>query len=90
MTAKYALYDEVDDRDQLTGKVQVVEEEDDIVFDTYETEEEARKEMVRLQAESDRDDKIGAEYLEWEKACMERHSISEDELRTYLCNVIIV
>ena len=87
--AKYAIYYEQDDAGKDTGRVQVVEETDDLVFATFDTEEEAEIEMAKLQAESDRKDKIMAEYLEWEEKCLTRHSISQEELRIFLVNVVI-
>lgn len=90
MPAKYALYDELDEDDKETGRIQVAEETDDLVLGTYDTEEEARREMERMQAESDRNDQIEKEYLEWEKQCLSRHKITKDELRVFLVNCVTI
>lgn len=84
--AKLGLFLEEDEKGNLTGKWQVGDEDDDFVYDTYDTEEEAQAAMDKLQATMDRNDKIKAEYLEWEKECMARHNISQEELRVYLAN----
>lgn len=88
--AKLAIYYELDDAGKDTGRVQVVDEDEDIVYDTFDTEEEAKAAMAKMQAEFDRDEKIKAEYLEWEKACLARHKITEEELREYLVNFVCV
>ena len=46
--------------------------------------------QAKMQAEFDRNDKIKAEYLEWEKDCLNRHKLTEEELRVYLVNAVIV
>lgn len=46
--------------------------------------------MVKMLEEDIRCEKIKAEYLEWEKACLERHKITEEELREYLVNCVCV
>lgn len=87
---KLGLFMEEDEKGELTGRWQVADEgEDSIVYDTFDTEEAAEKARVRLQAEFDRNDKIEAEYLKWEKECLARHEISETELREYLVNVVL-
>lgn len=86
---KLAIYYEQDDAGKDTGRVQVVDEDDDLVLDTFDTEKEAEEAMAKFQAESIRDNKIEAEYLEWEEACMARHEISKEELRSFLVNVVI-
>jgi len=88
--AKLAIYYEQDDAGKDTGKVQVVDEDEDLVLGTFGTEKEAETEMARMQTELDRNDKIEAEYLEWEKACIVRHKVSQDGLREYLVNVVII
>ena len=88
---KLGLFQEEDEKGELTGRWQVAGEDDDaIVYDTFDTEEAAEKARVRLQATFDRNDKITAEYLKWEKDCLARHEISESELREYLVNVVIL
>ena len=87
---KYGIYLEQDDEGKDTGRFQVAEEDADYVLETFDTEKEAEEYMAKLQAESDRDDKIKAEYLEWEKDCMARHQISEEDLRVYLVNCVCV
>lgn len=84
--AKYGIFYEQDEHGKDTGRVQVAEKDDDYVLDTFDTEEEAEKYMKKLQAESDRNDKIEAEYLTWEKECMARHNISQEDLRVFLVN----
>ena len=81
---------EQDDAGALTGKFQVVDEDLELVLDTFDTEEEAKIAMAKMQAEFDRDDEIEKEYLEWEKSCLSRHSISEEELRVFLVNSVLI
>lgn len=88
--SKLGIFYEQDDEGKDTGRVQVADEEDDYVIETFDTEKEAEEYMAKLQAENDRNDKIEAEYLLWEKECMARHNITEDELRVYLVNVVII
>lgn len=88
--AKLAIYYEQDGTGKDTGKVQVVDEDEDLVLETCDTEPEAEAAMARIQAEDDRNAKITAEYLEWEKGCLTRHEISQDDLREYLINVVII
>ena len=84
--AKLGLFMEEDDNKQLTGRWQVAFEEKEEVLDTFDTEEEAEAYRVKLQAELDRNDKIEAEYRAWEKDCMTRHNISQEDLRVFLAN----
>ncbi|MBA7546672.1 hypothetical protein ES705_39064 [subsurface metagenome] len=84
--AKLGLFMEEDGKGKLTGRWQVAFEEDDEVLDTFDTEEEAQAAMEKLQAELDRNDKIEAEYRQWEKDCMARHNISQEDLRVFLAN----
>ena len=88
--SKLGIFYEQDDEGKDTGRVQVADEEDDYVIETFDTEKEAEEYMAKLQAENDRNDKIKAEYLQWEKECMVRHNITEDELRVYLVNIVII
>ncbi|GAH83938.1 unnamed protein product [marine sediment metagenome] len=88
--AKLAIYYEQDDAGKDTGRVQVVDEDEDLVLETYDTETEAEAAMATIQAIDDRNAKIKAEYLEWEKACLANHKISQDDLRVYLANVVIL
>ena len=88
--AKLAIYYEQDDAGKDTGKVQVVDEDEDLVLETCDTEPEAEAAMAKIQSEDDRNAKITAEYLEWEKGCLTRHEISQDDLRVYLVNVVII
>lgn len=83
---KLGLFMEEDDKKHLTGRWQVANEVEEEVFDTFDTEEEAQAAMDKMQAEFDRDDKIEAEYLTWEKECMARHNISQEDLRVFLVN----
>ena len=89
---KFGIYLEEDDAGNETGRFQVAEDagDDGFVLDTFDTEEAAEKYRKDLQDESDRNDKIGVEYLEWEKACMARHQVSQEDLRVYLVNVVCV
>lgn len=84
--AKLGLFMEEDDNKKLTGRWQVAFEESDEVLDTFDTEKEAQQYMEKTQAELDRNDKIEAEYLTWEKECMVRHNISQEDLRVFLAN----
>jgi len=84
--AKLVICYEQDDEGVDTGRVQVVDEDEDLVLDTFDSESEAEAAMAKMQAEFDRNDKIEAEYLAWEKECMERHSISQEDLRVFLVN----
>lgn len=86
---KLGLFQEEDDKGELTGRWQVADKDDDLVYATFDTEEEAEKERVRLQAEFDTEDEAGKEYLAWEKTFLSSHSISQDDLRSYLVNVIL-
>ncbi len=86
---KLGIFYEQDEKDKDTGRVQVADVEEGLVYDTFGTEEEAEKAMAKLQAEFDMKDKITEEYLEWEKGCLTRHEIDKDELRHYLVNVVI-
>ncbi len=88
--AKLGIYYEQDDEGKDTGRVQVADEGDDFVIETFGTEKEAEEYMAKLQAEYDRNDKIEAEYLQWEEECMARHNITKDELRVYLVNAVCV
>lgn len=87
---KLGIFYEQDDTGKDTGRVQVADEDEDIVYDTFDTEEEADKAMAKMQAEFDRNDEIEKEYLEWEKNCLSRHGISQEELRVFLVNVVMV
>lgn len=87
---KLGIFYEQDDEGKDTGRVQVADEDEDIVYDTFDTEEEAEKAMVKMQAEFDRNEKIEKEYLEWEKDCLSRHAISQEELRVFLVNCVII
>ena len=64
----------------------VIEDEHEAIYSEYDTKEEAERELPELQAEMDLDEKLQAEYLEWEKACLERHGITPERLRVYLTN----
>ncbi len=83
---KLGLFMEEDENKKLTGRWQVADEEDEFVLETFATEKEAQQYMEKLQAEFDRNDKIEAEYLTWEKECMARHNISQEDLRVFLVN----
>lgn len=87
---KLGIFYEQDDAGKDTGRVQVADEDEEILYDTFDTEEEAEAAMVKMQAELDMKDKITEEYLEWEKECLARHEIDKDELRIYLVNVVII
>ena len=88
--AKLAIYYEQDGAGKDTGRVQVVDEDEDLVLETYDTEPEAEAVMARIKAEDERNAKITAEYLEWEKGLLTRHEISKDDLREYLVNGDII
>lgn len=87
---KLAIYYEQNEEGIDTGRVQVVDEDEDLVLDTFDTEPEAEAAMAKMQAEDTRDEKIKKEYLEWEKDCLARHEITQEELRVYLVNVVII
>jgi hypothetical protein len=89
-TPKLGVFLELDEHGIETGRFVVADEVDEIIEDSFETEEEAETFKVTKQAEYDRNAHIGINYLEWEKACMEHTGISQDDLRSYLCNVILV
>ena len=86
---KLAIYFELDDAGKDTGRVQVVDEEDDLVVAVEETEEKADVELKRLQAEYDMWDKIKASYLAWEEAFLKKNEYKKEELRDYLVNCVI-
>ena len=88
--AKLAIYYEQDGAGKDTGRVQVVDEDEDLVLETCDTEPEAEAAMARIKSEDERNAKITAEYLEWEKGCLAHHEISKDDLRVYLVNVVII
>lgn len=91
--SELAIYYEQDDEGKDTGRVQVCEElNDDEVFvlETFDTEEEAEQYKTATEAEFARNEKIQSEYLEWEKACLERHSIKKGDLREYLINCVLL
>lgn len=87
---KLGLFLEEDDKGELTGRWQVANEDLDEVFDTFDTEEEAKAAMIKMQVELDRDDEIEKDYLKWEKDCLSRHAISQEELRVLLVNSVMV
>ena len=87
---KLGIFYEQDDAGKDTGRVQVANGDLDEVLDTFDTEEEAEIAMAKMQAEFDRNDEIEKEYLEWEKSCLSRHSISEEELRVFLVNSVLI
>ena len=84
----FAVFLDIDDDENLTGRFQVAE--DDYVLKVFDTEAEAEAWRDKMQAERDRNEKLGAEYLEWEKAALERHSVDTHELRDYLVNCVMV
>jgi len=84
--AKLGLFMEEDEKGKPTGRWQVADEDEEEVYDTFDTEEEAQKAMEKMQAEFERNDKLEAEYLAWEKECMTRHNISQEDLRVFLAN----
>ncbi len=86
---KLGIYYAQDDEGKDTGIVQVADAEDEVVYGEYDSLEEAERELIRLQAESDRDDKIEVEYRQWEKDCMARHDIGLEELRVLLANGVV-
>lgn len=85
---KLAIYYELDDAGKDTGRVQIADDEE-LVYAVFDTEEEAGTAMATMQAECDREDKIKAEYLKWEKKCLARHTISQENLRVFLVNVVL-
>ena len=87
---KLGIFLEQDEAGKDTGRFQVANEDLDEVLDTFDTEDEAEIAMAKMQAEFDRNDKIGKEYLEWEKDCLSRHVISQEELRVLLVNSVMV
>lgn len=87
---KLGLFLEEDDKGELTGRWQVANEELDEVRDTFDTEEEAKSAMIKMQTESDRNDEIEKDYLKWEKDCLSHHAISQEELRVFLVNFVMV
>lgn len=58
---KLDLCQEEDEDGKLTGRWQVADCEADEVYDTFDTEEEAEKEMVKLQAQFDKEETIKKE-----------------------------
>lgn len=87
---RLGIFYEQDDAGKDTGRVQVADEDKDEVFDTFDTEEEANAAMAKMQAEFDRNDKIEKEYLKWETECLSRHTISQEELRVFLVNSVMI
>ena len=86
---KLAIYYETDTEGKDTGKVQIVDEEDDIVLETFNTEEEADEALPKMQAEFDRNDKVELEYSTWENNIIVKYSISRTTIREMLVNGIV-
>lgn len=88
---KLGIFYEQDDAGKDTGRVQVADEgEDGLVYDIFDTEEAAEEAMAKMQAECDMEEKAQEEYLAWEADFLSRHSISQDDLRSYLVNCVVV
>lgn len=88
---KLAIFFEVDDAGEDTGRVQVADDgEDSIVYDTFDTEEEAEIAMAKMQDEFDQEDEAKSKYLGWEEEFLSCHSISKKRLRGFLVNVVII
>ena len=83
------FYEQEDGKD--TGKVQVADVGgNELVYDTFDTEEEAVKAMAEMQAEFDQQDELEKEYLKWEKGFLSVHpTMSRDSLRSFLSNVVL-
>ena len=90
MGEKLAIFLELDNDGNETGRFQaaldVEEGEDSYVWETFDTEGEAQEYIDKMNAEFERNEKIKAEYLAWEKECMARHNISQEDLRVFLAN----
>ncbi len=83
---KLAIYDPATMEGLVDGFVIASADPEHTIYSECDTLEEAQRELPELQAEMDLDDKLQAEYLEWEKACLERHGITPERLRVYLAN----
>jgi len=87
---KLGIFYEQDDAGKDTGRVQIADVGgDELVYDTFDTEKEAEKAMAKMQAEFNQKDELEKAYLEWEKNFLSQHSMSKDNLRSYLVNVVI-
>lgn len=88
---KLGIFYEQDNNGKDTGRVQVGEVGgDELVEDTFDTEEEAQIAMVKLQAKFDEEDELKKEYLEWEKGFLHRHpTMCRNGLRSFLVNVVV-
>lgn len=93
--AKLGIYYELDEEGKDTGRVQVADMDEEIVYDTFDTEKEAEAALLKMQALSDRDDRIKTEYLLWEDEIITKYSISpkpsltQEELRGFLVNCVL-
>ena len=86
---KLAIFEAEDSQGAKTGFV-ICPEDDDTIYSECDTREEAEGELPTLQAEIDLDDKLKAEYLEWETACLQRHGVDQERLRVFLVNSVMV
>ncbi len=83
---KLAVFDPETMEGLVDGFVIASDEEGQPIYSQYDTLEEAQRELPELQAEVDLEEKLQAEYIEWEKACLKRHGITAERLRVYLAN----
>lgn len=86
---RFGIHYEQDDDGKDTGRFQVVDEVDECVLDTFDTEKEAEDYMAKCEEELAIHKDIETEYLAWEEGYLARHNISKDELRVWLVNGVL-
>lgn len=93
MSIKLGLFLEVDDKGKETGRFQAADDtedpEDSLVWETFNTEEEAQSYIDKMNAQFERDEKIEGEYREWEKSIINKYGIALDDLRVLLANGVV-
>ncbi len=83
---KLAVFDPQTMEGLVDGFVIASDDEEQVIYGEYDTKDGAETALVEVQAEVNLDDKLQAEYLDWEKVCLERHGITAERLRVYLAN----
>lgn len=90
MSEKLTVYLELDDEEKETGRFEVGDDVEDgeqyLIWETFDTKEEAQTYADKMNAEFARDEKIENEYREWEKSIVSKYNISLDDLRVLLVN----
>jgi hypothetical protein len=87
---RFGIHYEQDDAGKDTGRFQVVDEVDDFVLDTFDTEKEAEDYMAEREEEFAIHKDMEREYLAFEEGYLARHKVDREELRVYLVNMVLV